>query len=109
MKVVLAGGPCTGKSTLVQELASRGYETVPEAASSVIEPLKGGMFFMCPFNSAVFADLQKQIVCKQIELESKISGKGMVFFDRSALDSLAYLRFYDVRAPDELKNYASNS
>lgn len=36
-KYVLTGGPGTGKTTLLKELAKRGYQTVPEAARLVIQ------------------------------------------------------------------------
>ena len=34
---VITGGPSTGKTTLLEELAKRGYKTIPEVARVVID------------------------------------------------------------------------
>ena len=35
--IVITGGPCSGKTTIIQALARTGYTTVPEAATELIE------------------------------------------------------------------------
>ena len=37
MKYVIAGGPCTGKSTLIRLLKDQGYQTVPEAGRMLLK------------------------------------------------------------------------
>lgn len=36
-KICFTGGPCSGKTTLINYLAKQGVQTVPEAASSLLE------------------------------------------------------------------------
>lgn len=108
MKIVFAGGPCTGKSTLIEELTARGYETVPEAARIVISEIKGGIAMM-PWTQTRRYELQKQIILKQIELESKIKNSEHVFYDRSGIEALAYSKFFDLHIAPEIHNYIQNS
>ena len=35
--IVITGGPCSGKTTIIQALAEAGHTTVPEAATELIE------------------------------------------------------------------------
>ena len=37
MKYVITGGPCTGKSAVVEELKRRGFKIMPEVARTIIE------------------------------------------------------------------------
>jgi predicted ATPase len=36
MKIVITGGPCSGKTKLVGKLFEKGYEILPEAAREMI-------------------------------------------------------------------------
>ena len=35
--IVITGGPCSGKTTIIQALAEAGHTPVPEAAPALIE------------------------------------------------------------------------
>ncbi len=109
MRVVLTGGACTGKTTVIEELAKRGCKTVPEVARPVIDSyLKRNVLQKPRLND--IAVLQKEITLKQIELESKLDPtKEIIFFDRSGLDTIAYCQFYNVEIPEELTNYSRNA
>ena len=37
MKIVITGGPCSGKTALVDKLFEKGYEIIPEVAREIIE------------------------------------------------------------------------
>jgi len=108
MKIVFAGGPCTGKSTLIDELTARGYATVPEAARIVIGGITGGVALM-PWTPTRRYELQRQIILKQIELESKVENSEYVFYDRSGIEALAYSKFFDLHIAPEIQNYIKNS
>lgn len=89
-KIILTGGPCAGKSTMLRELSARGYAVVPEAARLVIERSEksGG-----PFPWTDFAAFQRENLALQDELESAVAdAHGNVFLDRGALDAAAYCR-----------------
>ncbi|HID55623.1 TPA: hypothetical protein EYP37_03775 [Candidatus Poribacteria bacterium] len=91
MKVVITGGPSSGKSTLIKELSRRGFVTVPEAATIVI---KNGLHHP----TADPVSFQREVLSLQIRLEREAEGKGagIIFCDRGIYDGLAYLRFYGV-------------
>ncbi|MFH1254264.1 MAG: ATP-binding protein [bacterium] len=103
IKVVFTGGPCTGKTTLINALASKGYYIIREAATAVIqEEQKSGN--MTPWNN--LDQFQLKIVAKQeecLDLALKLSHhKELIFFDRACIDSFAYCKFNKQIIPQEL-------
>lgn len=93
MKIVLAGGPCSGKSSVIEELFRRGHCVVREAAREVLE-VRG--------ERIVSADLQREISRKQVELERDLD-EGLVFLDRGLVDVVAYSNYALGELPDDLK------
>lgn len=90
-KVVITGGPCSGKTSLIERISEFGYTVVEEAATQIIskgiyhpqkEPLK----------------FQRHVLSRQIFLEKKAESEtdGLIFCDRGIYDGLAYLRFFNV-------------
>ena len=100
VKYVLTGGPGTGKSTLLEELARRGYQTVPEAARQIIKEEMPKERPVLPWTD--LSEFQEKVLQRQLDLESKISA-GLVFLDRGLLDSIAYCREGDISLPETLK------
>lgn len=95
-KYVLTGGPFSGKTTVLDILKAKGYPVVPETARMVIEEeqAKGGD--VLPWKN--LAHFQEKVVMKQIELEFELSGE-YAFLDRGLLDSYAYSKLGNIRAP----------
>lgn len=97
-RVVITGGPCSGKSSLLKVLEQRKYLVVPETALYIIkrEALKPVPCFPWTkpkkFHRKVF-DLQK-------DWEKNAVSSGLVIFDRSCLDSLAYMIADKCEIPD---------
>ena len=90
-KIVITGGPCSGKTSLIRELAKLGYTVVEEAATQIISegiyhPQKDPLAF------------QREVVARQFdwEKEAESKTKDLIFCDRGIYDGLAYLRFYNV-------------
>ncbi|MFH1802393.1 MAG: ATP-binding protein [archaeon] len=77
--IVISGGPCSGKSTLISELKMRGFEVREEVAREVISK-EGGSFL----------ELEEKIALEQARRE--IEAEGTVFFDRSLVDVIAYCK-----------------
>jgi len=107
-RVVITGGPFSGKTTLVEALAERGFHTVPEAAILVIEELKAehGVEGQAEWRAAHPEEFQALIVAKQLELEAaadRAGGDEPVFFDRGRLDGVAYCRIYGSAVPVPLE------
>lgn len=81
---VITGGPCVGKTSVIDELRKRGLQIIPEFARIVIEEGK----YLPWIDLYVF---QKEVNKRQIEAESKANGHK-VFCDRGLADSIAYQR-----------------
>ena len=94
MRYILAGGPTCGKTKLVEELRRRGYVSIDEAAREVINEGK-----VIPKTSA----FQLEIFRRQLEREN--NSPLPAFFDRSALEGIAYSRKYLGNVPEEIDNF----
>ena len=88
---IFTGGPCSGKTTLINELKSRGYSVLPEAARTVIAArLAEGKTIQ-----EIVADplaLQHMIIAHQLELQSQAPADEVLFLDRAVPDNIAYYR-----------------
>ena len=98
LKIVLTGGPCGGKSTILshlsQELESRGYKviTVPESATELI--ING----ICPSENISMDEFQTFVTYNQLAKEDMFaesakyydSDKLVMFCDRGVFDGCAY-------------------
>lgn len=97
---VLTGGPCSGKTTLINELKDRGYSVLPEAARTVI----AGQLAQGKTIQDILADalaLEKLIVAHQLELESQAPKDKVMFLDRAIPDNLAYYRKFGLTIDKE--------
>ena len=94
MRYILAGGPTCGKTSLVKELRRRGFVSVDESAREVIKEKR--------FTPGT-AEFQVEIFKRQIEREN--NSPLPAFFDRSALEGIAYSRKYLSAVPKEIANF----
>lgn len=97
-KYVLTGGACTGKTTLLNEMTKLGYQGVPEIPTLVFEEChKKGIQ-----TRGDSTDFQRMLLARQLELESKLTTQPAAFLDRSAVDIIAFCRFFGITAPKEI-------
>lgn len=104
-KYVITGGPCTGKSSTIDELKSLGQKTVEEAARSLIkegyDPAKDPLTF------------QRMVIEKQLSLEARIpewtpwSRGEDHFLDRGVFDNVVYCTIFEVKVPEILQELIS--
>jgi len=86
-KIVLTGGPGTGKSTLILALEQRGEYVIRESAEDVIR-LMQAQGHPEPWTMPGFQEL---ILKLQLQRESRIPDEAArVFMDRGVPDGLAY-------------------
>jgi predicted ATPase len=103
-RVVITGGPSAGKTTLLAELAARGYATVEESARSII-PARLAQGMSPRPEPATFA---REILQKDIEKYRQApQGVGPVFYDRGAVEALAMLHEASPLPDEELKSVLS--
>jgi len=94
-KVVLTGGPSSGKTTLVEELEKRGYNVIHEVARKVLEERKN-----FELTKSEWKIRQSIIHERQLALENIAT--GLVFMDRSQLDCIAYSKYFIGYVPFEI-------
>ncbi len=89
---VIAGAPCSGKTTIIEKLASLGYHIVPEASRALIDvEIKHGKTTQdIRGDDVVF---QKRVLDMKVEIEDKFPPAQMAFIDGGAVpSSIAYYR-----------------
>lgn len=87
---VLTGAACTGKSTLIDMLAERGFQVVPESARQYFEREMGkGRTFEEVFKGKEDERNMKDL---QLSIERSLRPKEVVFLDRALPDSLTFYR-----------------
>ncbi|MFZ2969612.1 MAG: ATP-binding protein [Minisyncoccia bacterium] len=86
---VITGGPCSGKTTLIENLEKMGYSVMHEVARSLIESeLRAGKTKdMVRSDDKAF---QKKLLRMKMEAERNIPEKKIVFLDTAIPDSIPY-------------------
>lgn len=105
IKYVLTGGPCTGKTTTINYLNKIGYQTVPEAATILIEQ---EIKIKKNFPETHLEPFHKNLIAKQLELESKIDQSRATFIDRSIIDTIAYYNYFKLEVTSQVLSLAKN-
>ena len=108
---VITGGPCTGKTTVINLLSERGYKTTIEHARHYIDTqkVKGRTVEEIKENKKQF---QLGVLNMQIEQEAELAPNDRVFLDRALPDAMAYYQFleleYDDRLIEQCNKYCYN-
>jgi predicted ATPase len=86
---VITGGPSSGKTTVINELAKLGYLTIPEAARVYFnqETAKGKSLDEIRGDEAEF---QRKVLKMKIKIENDLPKNKIIFLDRAIPDSIAY-------------------
>jgi len=100
---VITGAPCSGKTTLLNELKRKGYKIVYEAARTLIdrEMKKGKKLLEIRKNEFEF---QRKVLRIKIQIEKRLSKKRIVFLERGIPDSFAYYEICGIKSDKYLKN-----
>ena len=89
---VITGAACTGKTTLIDMLAEKGFKTVPESGRLYInQELAAGRtieeIFSDPSTEAAIDDIQ-------LKAERSLRAAEVIFLDRGLPDSLTFRRLH---------------
>jgi predicted ATPase len=105
-RVVLTGGPGSGKSDLIEMIKGLEYAIVDEAAIEFIEELirEKGEEETKKWRRQNVADFQALLAPRAAKAENEaVPGKeGFVFLDRAVPDGIAFCRKNNVAVPNEL-------
>ena len=93
--IVFTGTSCCGKTTMINQLATQGYLTVPEVARRYFdcEIAKGRKIEDLRSNLEA---VERIIMNKQVQCESELNCDDIVFLDRALPDNLTFFRYADV-------------
>jgi predicted ATPase len=100
---VLTGGPGTGKTTILNELAKKGFKTFPEAARTISET--DDRFKGQSSQGTDVKEFQKAIFELQKEQIGSCDNETIIV-DRSFGDSIAYYKIRGIEIPKEFLEYA---
>ncbi|HLV39368.1 ATP-binding protein [Xanthomarina sp.] len=107
-RIVITGGPGTGKTSLINELTKRGYSCLEEVSRQItLEARKEGveqLFLSEPF---LFSKKLLEGRIKQYEDALKLEN-DLVFLDRGVPDVLAYMDFADESYPEDFISACKN-
>ncbi|TYB71844.1 ATP-binding protein [Bizionia saleffrena] len=105
---VITGGPSTGKTTVINMIAKKGYKTTIEHARHYIDTIRT--------EGETVEDLRKNkrkfqlgVLDMQIEQEAEIDPKDLFFLDRAIPDAMAYYQFLSLDYDEKLLNAVKNT
>ncbi len=96
---VIAGALSCGKTTLINQLADRGFRTVPEGARLYLDGERAGGRTTEEIRTNLAA-LQHGIADMQLRIEGELRATDVAFLDRAVPDCLAWWRVYGLN-PNE--------
>ncbi|MEO8773985.1 MAG: ATP-binding protein [Gelidibacter sp.] len=103
-RIVITGGPGTGKSSIIDELKQRGYVCFDEISRQVtLEARKNGVEQLFLSQPLLFSQLLLGGRTKQFKDASAYENTS-VFLDRGLPDVLAYMDFFGTDYPEEFVN-----
>ena len=109
-RIVLTGGPGSGKTSLIEALAAAGHATSPEAGRAVIRRQQMIEGEALPWKDrALFAELTLD---RELEAHARADGAdgadGPVFFDRGVPDVVGYLTLCGLPVPAHVERAAQD-
>ncbi|WP_194767881.1 AAA family ATPase [Tamlana sp. I1] len=100
-KILITGGPGTGKSTLINSLIKKGFTCMEEISRQVIiEAQEKGIDQLFLTNPLLFSDMLLNGRLEQFKAAENLKNKP-VFFDRGVHDVLAYMDYIGDAYPKE--------
>ena len=102
---VVTGGPGSGKTTLIEALATKGLRTMPEAGRAIIKDQIATEGSALPWrNRLAFAEAM--LVCDLRSFQEARDCVGTVLFDRGLPDLAGYLTLCGLPVPTNIREAA---
>ena len=103
---VITGGPCAGKTTVIDILSRRGYKTTIEHARHYVDTQRVSGRTVAEIRKNM-KEFQTGVLNMQIQQEADLDVNEQVFLDRAMPDTLAYYQFLDLEYDDLLLEQCS--
>lgn len=101
-KILITGGPGTGKSSLIQALKEKGYHCMEEVSREVTRKARqDGIDQLFLTEPIAFSQLLLEARIEQYRQATKI--ESTVYFDRGIPDVWAYLKFANIDHPEHFE------
>jgi predicted ATPase len=101
--IVLTGGPGSGKTSVIDALQHAGYSRTLEAGRAIIQDQVAIGGRALPWQDrALFAELMLSWEMASYHIAERST--GLVFFDRSVVDLVGYLRLCSLPLPTHVEN-----
>jgi predicted ATPase len=100
-RVIITGGPGTGKSTLINILEQRGFNCKKEVARAVIQEQLKLETNLVPWQD--LSGFSRIVFDKQIQQYKSAEKNTLNFYDRGMVDVTAYLKYQDIDVSSYLK------
>ncbi|MFK7780863.1 AAA family ATPase [Psychroserpens sp.] len=98
-KIVITGGPGTGKSSIINELIKRGYTCFEEISRQVtLDARKEGIDQLFLTKPLLFSELLLKARTEQY-IDANNTNKNLVFLDRGLPDVVAYMDYAKSKYP----------
>lgn len=108
-KIVITGGPGTGKSSIIEELKQRGHICFEEISRQVtMEARNKGIEQLFLTEPLLFSELLLKGRLKQFYDANQFEGET-IFLDRGLPDVLAYMDYFDSNYPIEFIETCQNN
>ena len=87
-RIVISGGPATGKTSIINALLERGYRCLPEFSREIIRSEMAAGTNVLPWDN--LTAFTEKVIAGRME-QYHAAQPGLQFYDRSVVDSLAYM------------------
>ncbi|KGJ11976.1 putative ATPase [Paracoccus versutus] len=103
--IVVTGGPGSGKSSLIDAMAQRGFRTMPEAGRAIIrDQIKIGGKALPWADRALFAELM--LGWELRSYQEALASDALVLMDRGIPDAVGYLTLCGLPVPAHFETAA---
>ncbi|WP_124398694.1 AAA family ATPase [Thermaurantimonas aggregans] len=102
-RVVITGGPGSGKTTILNQLRKRGFPVFEEISREIIrQSLQSGSDIL-PWDNLM--DFSREVFFRRAK-QYHAANDGLSFYDRSVIDTLAYLPLDNLTPDEEMTSWA---
>jgi len=101
-KFILTGGPCSGKTSVIEYIEQLQFPIIPESARIIIEEQQKIGGSIVPWEK--FLEFELEVLHISLQAEEELREWGTIFLDRGIPDAVAYCILAGFDPPTPLKD-----